>query len=176
MTQNASGQTRATGVRSQLWYALLDAERESRYFAKVADRNKRLYMFFSVVTMIFSLTAGATLLMATPIGWTVGLFLLVSSLTALMIVYDFSGHARSARIASDLIRGVCLELKQAWYRGPELSSLEYVSTLERRLDEIARIDHIIDDKLNKQCADDAYKVILDEIEQRGTRTSVRAES
>ena len=74
--------TRTHQVRQELLsegYALLDAERESRYFA-----DQRLYMFFSVVTMIFSLTAGATLLMATPIGWTVGLFLLVSSLTALM--------------------------------------------------------------------------------------------
>ena len=168
-------------VRSQLWYTLLDAERESRYYAKLASRNRWRHTFFSITTMVLSLLAGVTLFM--PIAselrpsWTASLFLAVSSLTAVMIVWDFSGHAKAAQIASELIRGLCTEARQAWYRGPEVISQEDVSDLERRLDAITRVDSTLDDKLTSQCAADAYNVIQNELARRGeTAPDARAGS
>jgi hypothetical protein len=41
-------QIRGSNVRSQLWYAMLDAERESRFFAKIADDNRRMHTTLAV--------------------------------------------------------------------------------------------------------------------------------
>ncbi len=177
MTQNGLKQS---DVRSPLWYLLHDAERESRYYGRLADRSKKWHSGLSITTMVLSLLAGVTLFIPVE-HWvlpyaTASLFLAVSSLTAIAIVYDYSGRATSARIASDLIRGLCTEAKQAWYRGPETNLPEYVNALERRLDALTRVDLTVDDKLNKQCADDAYEVLRNELNRRGAGTSVTAES
>ena len=178
MTSDKAAQKDLTSVRSQLWYALLDAERMSRFFAKVADRNRMWHTVLSIATMVASLSAGVTLLLPIDNVWsamsTVILFLAVSTMTAVMIVFDFSGRAQAARIVADQVREICLELKQAWYRGPESNSQESISNLERRLDTIVRIDPTLDDKLDKQCAEDAYKVIQDELGRRGAGASVGA--
>ena len=88
----------------------------------------------------------------------------------------FSARAKTANIVADQVREISLELKQAWYRGPESNSQEYISDLERRLDTIIRIDPTVDDELDKQCAEDAYKVIQDELGRRITGTTVTATS
>ena len=169
-------QTRGSNVRSQLWYAMLDAERESRFFAKVADYNRRMHTTLAVSIMIMSLAAGVTLLLPAPALSTVISFLLIGSITAVMIVFDFSGRAQTARIVSEQTRAICLELKQLWYRGPETALPEFVSDLERRMDAIVRIDSTLNDKLNAQCAKDAYKVIEDEVLQRGAGTPAASAS
>ena len=102
MTSDNAVQKDSSSVRAQLWYALLDAERTSRFFAKVADRNRNWHLYLSLCTIVLTLVAGVTLLQ--PIAdvvtafSTIALFLSIGSLTAVLLVYDFSGRAQAARI------------------------------------------------------------------------------
>lgn len=167
-------------ARSQHWRALWDAERVSRYYTKLADRNKKWHTFLSILTMVLSLVAAVTLFIPVEGDWipyaTALLFLAVSSLTAVMFVCDFSGRAQTARIVGDQVREICLELKQAWYKGPELISREDVSRLERRFHAITRVDLTIDDNLNIRCANDANKVLRNEFFPREAGTTATADS
>ena len=152
--------------RTQLWYLMSDVERESRYYGKLADRTKTLSLLLSASVIILSLAAGVLLLYPNyPESSSALLFLAVSSLSVIMVVYDFSGRSRAARITSDLLRMLQTEARQAWYRGTESLTQEYVNGLERRMDAYRTADFILDKSLNEQSGKEANKVLDSEFKR-----------
>ena len=153
-----------TDTRAYLWYKMIDSERLYRYYAKLADRWSSFHLRLSLITIIGSLGAGVTLLI--PISnvieaWlTVALFLLVASLTSILLVYDFSRKSQIARKTSEQMSEIGLELHDAWYRGEY--SFETIQELGRRLNAVTENDLGADHKLNEQCAEEAYKVLVAE--------------
>ena len=149
--------------RSQLWYNMLDAERLSRYYSGLADRWRKLHMGFSLVTMLSSLAAAMMVLTPIEGSWvswvSVGLFMLVGSLTAVLLVYDFSGRAQIARTVSEQVREIFVDLNRIWYREQWSDSEGVVQDLERKLDAITRVDLTSDNKLNERCGKEAYEAM-----------------
>ena len=149
--------------RSQLWYNLLDAERLSRYYSGLADRWRKLHMGLSLATMLGSLAAAMMVLSSIEGNWvswvSVSLFCLVSSLTAVLLVFDFSGRAQIARSVSEQVREIFVELNRIWYREQWSDSEAHIEELERKLDAITRVDLTLDNKLNERCGKETYEAM-----------------
>ena len=65
-------------------------------------------------------------------------------------------------MTSDLLRILQTEARQAWYRGTESLTQEYVNGLERRMDAYRTADFILDVSLNERSGADANKIIESE--------------
>ena len=143
-------------MSAQVWYGLLDAERNSRYFHRLADRMetwKNVLTFFVIVS---SSGAATTLLAQGP--EIVSAILFAATVVASLVLYfwDYSGKAAAARIFSDQYRETAQEWKRMWYQDEGLSQAEIEALQDREL-RIGLSERIkVDYKLNERCAKEAY--------------------
>lgn len=153
---------------SQVWHGLLDAERLSRYYLAMAARQQRWHMGLTAFVVFGSTGAVGSLLLGAP-DWVAAAFAV--SVTAAAVFTYFYGHASNAALmvaaahsCSDLVlswrdlwaRLDGLEEDDAWQEIQRLKRTEKLAT--------ARLPaHLeADERLNEQCAQDAYTVLGDE--------------
>ena len=143
-------------MSAQVWYGLLDAERNCRYFHRLADRLetwKNVLTFFVIVS---SSGAATTLLAQGPEILSAILFVATVIASLALYIWDFSGKAAAARIFSDQYSGTALEWKRMWYQDKGLSRADIEALQDREL-RIGLSETIkVDDKLNEKCAKEAY--------------------
>lgn len=150
----------------RIWYGILDAERLSRYYGRVSDRQQKLHHGLSVAAIMLSVGGAIILLLSWP-AWLVSLlFLALTLVTSLMLVFDFSRRAETARIASRQMRTALSALRDLWtdryFANPGQLSAK-VAELEERMNVDTYVDLIVDDKLNEQCQKEANDVINSEL-------------
>ena len=152
----------------RVWDGLLDAERLSRYYGRLAARMQRRHFFFTVFIVTCSTLAAATLLTQLP-----GLVQAVLSLVvaAAVIWSSYSDYSRKAAISSS-IRAQCEDLAVSWKElWSDVSTdqediLLRAAVLERRLNEVTtQADQygLIDDALNERCTKETYESLPSEL-------------
>ncbi len=150
------------GVDSRIWNSIWDAERLSRYYGKISDRQQKFHQWLSMATIMLSVGGAITLLLSWP-AWAVSLlFLTLTLVTASMLVFDFSRRAETARIASRQMRTVSATLKDLWTSRAAAEHNELsrkVGELEERMNVDTYVDLIVDDKINQECQEEAKRVI-----------------
>ena len=151
----------------QVWLGLLDAERLSRYYGRLALRFQRWNLFLTLVILLCSTGAAATLITELP-TWVQAVLSLV--VAAVAIWSYLLGYSKKAAVAS-VIRSQCSHLASDW-RGlwADLNTDRQdipvrIAYLQRKLNEITdhALDHgLADDALNEQCAKEAYESVQSE--------------
>ena len=155
-------------TRNEVWQELLDASRLVRYYSKLSDRysrNRRIVQFL----LMAAATGGiATLVNLLP------QFIqqIAAAAVAILVAWDFfADYAKKAAV----LHAICIECnrlegewRQLWV-DIDQSNLDdagvrrQCASLRRRLNEVtARVGLVgvqEDAALNKQCAEDAYKVM-----------------
>ena len=149
-------------IYSRIRYGMLDAETLSRYYGKISDRQQRWHQGLSVAAIMLSVGGAIILLLNSP-AWSVSLlFLALALVTSLMLVFDFSRRAETARIASRQMRTVLGALRDLWtdriVTNPDYLSKK-VGELEERMNVDTYVDLIVDDKLSDQCQKEADSVL-----------------
>lgn len=173
-------------LRNAIWDQLLDAEKCSRYYAKLADRYRRHHRRPRYITLTASI-AGTALSAASMldiklewwgIDWsTAGVYMAVFLLMAAAMLWDFvydSGHKSAV---FDSISSRCAEcetkLRQLW-RQTDTDTPVDSDSLSRELMEIEmHMQHIteraddlnvgIDEELNKQTEKEAFTVLSERL-------------
>ena len=141
---------------------LEDAERLSRYYGILSDRNQRVHLILSLTTILLSVGAGVTLLTNLPDISAVLVFMLVASATAIMLVFDHSRRATIARLVSEEMRRVTVDLRDLWVirRTANIPDLhEKLSQMESKINASTGVELLIDYKLNAQCAEEADQIV-----------------
>ena len=143
-------------MSAQVWYGLLDAERNSRYFHRLADRLETWKKVLTFFVILSSSGAATTLLAQGPELVSALLFVATVIASLALYVWDFSGKAAAARIFRDQYAETALEWKRMWYQDEGLSR-EQIEALQDRELRIGLSETIkVDDKLNERCAKEAY--------------------
>ena len=147
-----------TQHRERVWYGMLDAERLTRYYLRLATRFERYNFALNVVIAIFSLGAAAVLLAELPQWISATLFFVVAGAVIWMSYANYSKKHAIALMVSKQCSETVLGWRQLWYDLDAPNGAERASDLERRLNEITDVELNVDDKLNQSCAEEAYEV------------------
>ena len=173
MVNAAQSSIDRTEVEERIWHGMADTERLSRYYGRISDTHQKWHLTLSLLSILGSVAAAGTLLVDIHIAVTVVLFLSVTLVTSLMLVFDFSRKSETARITSRRMRSLYLDLRDLWGNraDEEIRSLHRKSReLEERLNADTSVDLIVNHKLNEQCAEEAYSVLEAEFsDNRGAR-------
>ena len=148
----------------QVWIGLLDAERLSRYYGRLAVRLQRWHFGLTVFIALCSTGAAATLIASLP-----GLIPTLLSLTvaAAAIWSSYANYSKKAAVAS-VIRSQCDDLiidwKHLWsnLNADRQDIPQQVDALQRKLNEITKpaLEHgLTDNALNEQCTQEAYESV-----------------
>ena len=147
----------------QVWNGLVNAERLSRYYGRLAARLERRQFIFTVSIVTCSTLAAATLLTQLPSLVQAVLSLVVA---AAVIWSSYSGYSKKAAISSG-IRAQCEDIAVSWKElWSDVSSMDQedilrrAADLERRLNRAttnADLNGLIDERLNERCAKETYE-------------------
>ena len=149
----------------QIWLGYLDARRSALYYGRVSIRMQRWHQILSLVAILSSTAAFATVLAHLPPAASAICLGFVGGSVGWMYVSDFSKKAAETSVASQQLDRLAIEWKQLWFRQGEegLDALSWASDLERRDNEItSRFQPEEDIDLHKRCANEAYAVAKDE--------------
>lgn len=160
-------------MREQIWYTMLDAERLSRYYARLSTRFQRKQFWLNIAVAFCSLAAASVLLAQIDVIVPAVLFFVVSGGVTWGIFADYSKKAAIANITTKECSAIAVELRQLWRNPGVPDALERAISLEKRLDSITHVGFEIDDKLNEKCAEETYASANQEFgnsEGRGAET------
>ncbi len=148
-------------TKQRIWDNILRVWHLNRCYATVARRMQHLYLLLSVVVIVAS-TLAAALLLADPLPYTkfIGafLFFVTASVTAVMVVFDFSRRAQVARTVDALLREIDVELQRLWHQ--EAPDVDRIEMVEDRIDSATREDVIlIGGKLSKKSFKEAFDAL-----------------
>lgn len=150
---------------SQVWLGLLDAERLSRYYEAMAARLQRWHMALTAFVALGSTGAVSSLVLGAP-DWVAEL--LAGAVAAVAVWTSYYGHASKAALmeaARDSCADLALCWRDLWARLEGLDDAEAwreIQSLKRREEAAtARVPaHLgANERLNEQCAKDAYAVL-----------------
>ena len=160
-------------AENRIWHGMEDTESLSRYYGRISDIHQKWHLLLSLLSILGSVAAAGTLLVDVHIASTVVLFLIVTLVTSLMLVFDFSRKSETARITSRRMRSLNLDFRDLWGNraDEEIGSLHRKSSeLEERQNADTSVDLIVNHKILKQCAAEAYSVLESEFcDNRGAR-------
>ena len=149
-------------VHDRIWSGMLDAERLSRYYGNISDRQQKWNQSLSLASIMLSIVGAIILLWTLPAWVVAGVFLALAFVTSLMMVFDFSRRAETARIVSRQMRNALDELRDLW-TDRLTADTEYLSSrvaeLEKRMNSDTFVDLVVDDKLNERCQKEADDVL-----------------
>lgn len=150
-------------MREQVWNGILDTDRLIRYYGALADKYARFHRWISFGIISLSGGAVATLLSAVAelmpvnVGAAISalFFLVVASLGAIALVWDFSAKAATARSFRVQYGYLAVEWEVLWYDGP---IPEKIDDLKMRYERIVGNDDLpLDRKLHDRAESDAYE-------------------
>ena len=145
--------------------SMLDAERMSRYYGKIADRMQWRHVVASAITMFGSIGAATVLLAETPYSnmSSAFLFLIVAGTSVFMVVYDPSRKAQVARTTREQLTETGVELGRLWYNlendGVESDIRNQIEKLETKIDAVTKNDLPTDYALNERCGEEAHRIM-----------------
>ncbi len=159
-------------IENQIWYALLDAEREYRYYLYLAIRNQRIGMGVRIGIAFLSIFGTINLFQDGP--WVAQFLLSIGIVIGIVldVCFDFRDKARFLSSMSLEVEQLKNEWRQAWtnfQRGEEIPNIiSNIDFLQKRGYELSKRvydSHIgINKKLNERCAGETYEVLSHEFD------------
>ena len=157
-------------MRNRVWIAILNAERNSRYFEELASRYRRRQFLINFGITFGSLGAAATLLAEWSVYLTVGLFVVTATSTSWAMLADYSRKV----VLCDVAQAKCAELgvtaRNLWFED-KFDAVEEISRLELQLNRAQTVDIGVDIKLNKRSAEQAYEWAKHEFIENANRSN-----
>ncbi len=155
-------------MRDQIWLGILDAERQYRYYQQLSDRFRRFHFRLTVFVTIAASAAASALFATLPweADWPIAAVLAVVAGVTIWLSYaNYSGKATAAYIFCDQFAFIASEWRRLWYMSEE-DSVVWIEVW-RLKDRQERVtagygDLALDEKLNEECAKEAYQVVQDE--------------
>ena len=163
----------------QTWLGLLDTERCIRYYAYMANHMRGMNRSLTFIILLAS--TGAFLALTRPLpsvfdtivrgneiaeGSLSQLYvslilsivpLVISAITIMMAIYDYSGKAEVANSIRIQYQDLSLEWRELLITGP---SAQEVKRLKLKFHKIATVDTVeTDHDLNRMCAEEAYEEV-----------------
>ena len=152
-------------MREQIWITILDADRLTRYYGRLATYNKQVHFGLNVIVTLCSLAAATVLLVDVHKAVPAVLFFVVAGATAWGIFAEYSKKATLAAHAAKECAKVKSDAVELWYDQYADDAMERAFAIARRLDEITPIEIEQNDKLNEKCADEAYTSVRYEFQR-----------
>ncbi len=157
----------STAIDGYIWNVMLDAERCQRYYARLADRYRRMNFGLNVAVVLSSLGAATVLLLEQPAWISALLFLLIAAGTTWGMFSEFSRKAAVASSVSKQCDEIASDTKRLWRRLDRMDETARIMQLDARLREVTHVGFDIDDKLNERCEEDARRVAAGEFGHEG---------
>ena len=152
-------------MQEQIWITILDAERLTRYYSRLATTNKRAQFWLNIAVTLCSLAAATVLLIDVHKAVPAVLFFVVAASTAWGIFAEFSKKATIAAYVSEECAKIKLESVELWYDQYADNATERAFALAKRLDEVTPIEFEQNEKLNEKCAEEAYTTVMYEFQR-----------
>lgn len=147
-------------MRDQIWITILDADRLTRYYGRLATTNRRIQFWLNVVVTLCSLAAATVLLIDVHKAVPAVLFFVVASCTTWGIFAEYAKKATTAAHVSKECAKIKSESVELWYDQHADDAAERVFALANRLDDVTPMDMDENEKLNKKCAEESYTTVL----------------
>ena len=147
----------------QVWLGLLDSERLVRYYGRLGSRLYRWHLAATAFIAIGSTAAAASLLTHLPTYVSASLSMTVVAVALWSSYFDYSKKAAIASTTGDQCGKIAFEWERLWV---ELINLEdgevheRVISLKRDMSAVTSSAvqyNLMNDKLNEQCAREAYE-------------------
>lgn len=143
-------------MRTRVWIAILNAERNNRYFEALSSRYRLFRFFTNLGISLGSLGAAASLLGQLDLWVTVVLFVVTAACTSWSMLADYSRKV----VLCDIAHRRCAELgimaRDLWFKS-DFDDIQTISRLEIELNEAQAVDIGADFRLNRRCAEQAYQ-------------------
>ncbi len=144
-------------MAQQVWYGLLDADRQARYFQRLSDKFRWRNRIILLVLFVSASGAATNLLASGPEIASGLIFLATAAASVWLYLADYSGKAAASRLFSNQYSELAAEWKRLWYEG---ETPEEVHALQRRQISVASGYTIsVDHDLNEKCAGETYAVL-----------------
>lgn len=152
-------------MRDQIWITILDADRLTRYYGRMATTNKKIQFWLNVVVTLCSLAAATVLLIDVHKAVPAALFFVVAASTTWGIFAEYSKKATLAAHAAKEYAKIKSDTVELWYDQYADDAMERAFALARRLDDVAPMEIEQNEKLNKKCAEEAYSTVKHEFQR-----------
>ena len=152
-------------MRDQIWITILDADRLTRYYGRMATTNKKIQFWLNVVVTLCSLAAATVLLIDVHKAVPAALFFVVAASTTWGIFAEYSKKATLATHAAKEYAKIKSDTVELWYDQYADDAMERAFALARRLDDVAPMEIEQNEKLNKKCAEEAYSTVRHEFQR-----------
>ena len=126
-------------MRDRIWITILDADRLSRYYGRLATTNRRMQFSLNLVVTLCSLAAATVLLVDVHNAVAATLFVVVAACTTLGIFAELSKKATIASHVAKECAKVKSEAVELWYDQDADDAMERALSLFGRLDDVTPI-------------------------------------
>lgn len=154
-------------TRAMVWHGLLEISRGERYFGTLAARYRRRAVLVRIVLGLAATGVLVSLLAALPNEVGIGISIAIAGVAITDLALDFSRRSALLDMMSRDLSLLGSEYRKLWEdtyaaRVDDAEALRQLRTLSPRLQAVTgRLILGTDDKLNKRCAEAAYKVEKD---------------
>ncbi len=158
-------------TRDEIWYTLLDVDRQARYFNRVATRYGRGSGFVRVALFVISATGAFTLLNQ----WTWWIQLVITLALGIVLAIDFWLNLGRMAIVLHTISIEYNRIEDEWrelwndVNQPDASEDDIRERSRNLKGQMSIVDARVrdsyigmDDKLNEKCAHETYQVMANE--------------
>ncbi len=146
-------------MRDQIWITILDADRLTRYYGRLATTNKRIQFWLNVVVTLCSLAAATVLLVDVHKAVPAALFFVVAASTTWGVFAEYSKKATIAAHAAKEYAKIKSDTVELWYDQYADDAMERAFALARRMDDVAPMEIEQNEKLNEKCAEETYTTV-----------------
>ena len=152
-------------MREQIWITILDADRLTRYYGRLATTNKRIQFWLNVVVTLCSLAAATVLLIDVHKAVPAVLFFVVAASITWGIFAEYSKTATLAEHAAKEYSKLKSDAVELWYDQYADDVMERAFALAKRLDDVAPMGIEQNEDLNRKCAEEAYTTVRYEFQR-----------
>ena len=144
----------------QIWAGLVDADRLTRYYSRLADRFSR-HNRWAMLTVSFFSTLAIISVFAEWLMWiSAGVSGIAASIALWVAFYDLSRRAGVAAFIASACMDLTAEWEQLWYRPGEAEDwsrrVRELTAQANKVTSVALLQHGFGDKkLEEQCAKEA---------------------
>ena len=157
-------------LRKEIWHALYDSVRCSRYYVALTDRYIRYQIFTRIALLIVACGGMVAFFDLLPMHWydkvepIVGLLLVV--IVFVDFQFDFGKKAAQLHVVTSECMDIESQYRTLWRHHPNLNdevAEKKLIELDRKLQQVtsipAKYGVRINNKLNSRCADSAYRIL-----------------
>ena len=154
-------------VTQAAWDGRLDCERNSRYFAVLADRYQRWHQWGTVGTVAVAIASVSVLIAAAPVIVGAALALATTIAAVSLTILNFGTTAAKADAASQHFAWLASDWAELWWQQSRDDVGQRISVLHARFHAVQGVGIVEDRRLNDNCHDEAIDIVTAEYQGHG---------